>query len=156
MYNLEKLKDRFNFKPRETKHNITAVKLKYIDLKINNERSMSFTDKGDEGNIYNLIDDALGLEDNSPDETPNPNRITLNDVTVKKAMIQIVFRKMPEDRNIPTVMIIISLPGTCNLKDSPLELIAQEYVEKWGFISGEIEASKKNDETTETGKKKSA
>ena len=119
-YDLEKLKDKFNFQPREADDNITSVKLKYIQLKINDERSISFTDKGGEGNIYNLIDDALGLEDNSPEETPNPKRITLADVTVTKATIQIVFRKMPQDRKIPTVTIYISLPDSCNLKDSPL------------------------------------
>ena len=156
MYDLKKLKDKFNFKPRETKHNITAVKLKYIELKINNERSISFTDKGDEGNIYNLIDDALCLHDITPEEALDPNRITLNDVTVTKAKIQIVFRKMPEDKKTPTVMIIISLPGTCNLKDTPLELIAQEYIEKWEFIAEKPEKSSKDDDATETGDKKSA
>ena len=62
MYNLEKLKNRFDFKPRDVKDNITLVKLKYIELEINKERSIAFADKGKGTNIYNLIEDALNQQ----------------------------------------------------------------------------------------------
>lgn len=126
MYNLEKLKTRFKFQPREIKDNIQTVKLKFIELKINNSRQIAFTDKGYSTDIYNLIDDAL-----------NKKKISLDTVKVTKAKIQIVFKRMADERKSKTVTIDIGLPNSCNLKDTPLHLIAQKYIEKWGLISDE-------------------
>ena len=156
MYDLEKLKNRFDFKPRDTEDNITLVKLKYIELKINKERSIAFTDKGKGTNIYDLIDDALSLQDISSGEARNPKRILLADVTVTKAKIQILFRKMPGNWRTPSVTFEITMPDSCTLKDTPLELIAQKYIEKWELISGETAETEKGDSTTETGEEKSA
>jgi hypothetical protein len=156
MYDLQKLKNRFDFKPRDAKDNITLVKLKYIELKINNERSIAFADKGKGTNIYNLIDDALGLHDISSDKAIDPKRITLDDVTVTKVKIQILFRRMPDDRRTPSATFEITTPDSCTLKDTPLHLIAQKYVEKWGFISDETIETKKDDDAPETVEKKSA
>lgn len=153
-YTLEKLKDKFDFTPRDSKDNITSVKLKYIQLKINDERSIAFTDNGDEGNIYDFIDDALGLQDEPTADAPNSGRITLDDVEVKKATINILFRKMPGDKRIPSVTFDITVPHGCTLKDAPLELVAQRYIEKWGFIAGETK--KTEEDATDTGEKKSA
>ncbi len=156
MYDLEKLKNRFDFKPRETNDNITSVKLKHIELKINDERSIAFSDKSDEANIYDLIDDALSLQDISSGEAQNPKRILLADVTVTKVRINILFRKLPGDWRTPSVTFDITMPDSCTLKDTPLELIAQRYIEKWGLISGETVETEKDDDTTETGEEKSA
>ena len=141
MYELEKLKTRFNFMPREPQDNIASVKLKFIELGVGSKRRISYTDNGNRSDIYNLIDDALNKE-----KTP------LNIVTVTKVKIQIVFRKMADERRAKTVTFEIGTPDRCNLKDSPIHQIAQKYVEKWGLISDEtIEA-----EEAETDTKKAA
>ena len=135
------------------------MKLKYIQLKINEKKSIAFTDNGDETNIYDLIDDALGLQDKPTGEAQKPRQIMLKDVEVKKATINIIFRKMPGDSRIPSVTFDITVPHGCTLKDTPLELIAQRYIEKWDFIVGDADETEGNDETTDTtkaAKKKSA
>jgi len=142
MYNLEKLKNRFKFTPRESKDNIKTVKLKLIELEINKNRLITFIDKGYSTDIYNLIDDAL-----------NKENIPLDTVKVTKAKIQIVFKRMAGERRTKTVTIDIGIPDSCNLKDSPLHQIAQKYIEKWEFVSDKtIEAE--NDDKSETSDNK--
>lgn len=126
IYDIEKLKYRFNFMPREPQDNIASVNLKYIELQVNSKRRISFTDNGDSSDIYNLIDDAL-----------NKENISLDNLTVIKVKIHIVFKRMTYQKRTPTVTFEISMPDRCTLKDSPLHLIAQKYVEKWGLISNE-------------------
>lgn len=126
MYNLEKLKTRFNFMPRDSQDNIASVKLKFVELKVDSKRRISFTDNGSRSDIYNLIDDALNKKNIPPDS-----------VTVTKVKIQIVFKKMPDERRAKTVTFEIGTPDRCTLKDSITHQIAQRYVEKWGLISDE-------------------
>ncbi len=135
MYDLEKLKGRFNFMPRDPQDNIASVKLKYIELQVGYKRKISFTDNGKDSDIYNLIEDGL-----------NKENIPLDAVVVSKVRIQIVFRKMPQDRRTPSVSFYIGMPDSCSLKDSPLEQIAQRYVEKWGLISDEVIEQESDDE----------
>ena len=126
MYNLEKLKTRFNFMPRDSQDNIASVKLKFVELEVDSQRRISFTDNGSRSDIYNLIDDALNKKNIPPDS-----------VTVTKVKIQIVFKKMPDERRAKTVTFEIGTPDRCTLKDSITHQIAQRYVEKWGLISDE-------------------
>ena len=126
MYDLEKLKERFDFCPRDLEDGITSVKLKFIELEAGYRRRISFTDNVRGSDIYRLIEDALDKE-NVPLET----------LKVTKVRIQIVFRKMEHDRRAPSVAFEISMPDRCTLKDAPLHQIAQKYVEKWGLISSE-------------------
>lgn len=126
MYNLEKLKTRFNFMPRDSQDNIASVKLKFIELEVDFKRRISFTDNSNRSDIYNLINDAL-----------NQQNIPLDSVTVTKVKIQIVFKKMADERRAKTVTFDIGTPDRCNLKDSHTHQTAQRYVEKWGLISDE-------------------
>ena len=126
MYNLEKLKTRFNFMPRDPQDNIALVKLKFVEIEVGSKKRISFTDNSNSSDIYNLIDEAL-----------NKKNIPLDTVAVTKAKIQIVFRKMADERRAKTVTFEIGIPDRCNLKDSPIHQIAQKYVEKWGLISDE-------------------
>lgn len=135
MYDLEKLKSRFNFMPRDPQDNIASVKLKYIDLQVGYKRKISFTDNGRDSDIYSLIEDGL-----------NKENIPLDAVTVSKVRIQIIFRKMPQDRRTPSVAFDIGMPDRCTLKDSPLHQIAQKYVEKWGLVSDEVIEQDNDDE----------
>lgn len=125
MYKLEKLKNRFDFHPRESKDNIKTVKLKFIELEINSKRRIGFTDNGSD--INDLIDIAL-----------NKENVPLDSVTVTKAKIQIVFKIVAGERKSKTITFEIGTPDRCSLKDSPIHQIAQKYVEKWDFISKEI------------------
>lgn len=127
MYNLESLKTRFNFMPRQPQDQITSVKLKSIELQAGYRKRISFTDSGRDSDIYTLIEEALNLEN-----------IPLDTVSVTKAKIQILFRKMPTDRRTPSVSFEIGMPDRCTLKDSPLHLIAKKYVELWGLVSTEV------------------
>ncbi len=133
MYNLEKLKTRFNFMPRDPQDNIAFVKLKFIELEVDFKRRISFTDNSNRSDIYNLINDAL-----------NQQNIPLSSVTVTKVNMQIVFRKMTDERRAKSVAFGIGTPDWCSLKDSLTHQIAQKYVERWGLISDEtIEAPEK-------------
>jgi hypothetical protein len=133
MYNLEKLKNRFDFRPRDPQDNITSVKLKSIELQAGYKKRISFTDSDNDSDIYDLIDNAL-----------NKENLPLDAVKVTKARIQIVFRKMPQDRRTPSVAFDIGMPDRCTLKDSPLHQTAQKYVEKWGLVSDEVIEPKKD------------
>ncbi|MDD5457842.1 MAG: hypothetical protein PHF37_00390 [Phycisphaerae bacterium] len=128
MYDLEKLKTRFNFMPRDPQDNIASVKLKFIEMEIGHfsGRRISFTDNGSRSDIYNLIDDALKKEN-----------ITLDIITITKAKIQITFRKMADEKKAKTVTFEIGTPDRCNLKDSPIHQIGWKYIEKWEFASDE-------------------
>ena len=141
MYNLEKLKTRFNFMPRDPQDNIASVKLKYIELEVGSKRRIGYTDNGKRSDIYNLINDAL-----------NQQNIPLDSVTVTKVKIQIVFKKMADERRAKTVTFDIGTPDWCNLKDSLTHRIAQKYVERWGLISDETIEVEENE--TEVGAKK--
>ncbi|OHB54347.1 MAG: hypothetical protein A2173_10090 [Planctomycetes bacterium RBG_13_44_8b] len=123
IYNLEKLKTRFNFMPRDSQDNITSVKLKFLELEVDFKRRISFTDNGNRSDIYNLIDDAL-----------NQHNIPLDSAAVTKVIIQIMFKKMAGERRARSVTFNIGTPDSCSLKDSATHLIAQKYVEKWGLI----------------------
>lgn len=120
LYNLEKLKTRFNFMPRDSEDNIASVKLKAIELEVDSKRRVSFIDNDKRSDIYNLITDAL-----------NTDKIPLNTVIVTQANIQIVFKKMAGERRAKSVTFDIGIPDRCTLKDSHTHLIAQKYVDKW-------------------------
>ena len=136
MYNLEKLKTYFNFMPRDPEDNIASVKLKVIELEVDSNRRISFTDNNNRSDIHNLINDAL-----------NQQNIPLNSVTVTKVNIQIVFKKMADERRAKSVTFDISTPDRCTLKDSITHQIAQKYIQRWGIISDEtIEAEKNENE----------
>ena len=137
LYNLEKLKTSFNFMPRDSEDNIASVKLKSIELEVDSQRRISFTDNGSRSGIYNLIADALNIE-----------KIPLNSVIVTKVNIQIVFKKMADERRARTVTFEIGIPDRCTLKDSRTHLIAQKYVDKWGLSSDET--VKTEDDTKKT------
>lgn len=124
MYELDKLKTRFDFKPRDPQDNIAAVHLKLIELEIGNKKRITFTDSGRTPNIYDMIDNAL-----------NQENIPLDIVTVGKVRIQIVFRKMADEKRAKTTTFEIGVPDRCTLKDSPLELIAKKHIEMWGLVS---------------------
>jgi hypothetical protein len=137
LYNLEKLKTSFNFMPRDSGDNIASVKLKSIELEVDSKRRISFTDNGSRSDIYNLITDAL-----------NTNKIPLNTVIVTQVKIQIIFKKMADERKAKTVTFGIGIPDRCTLKDSHTHLIAQKYVDKWGLSSEE--AVETNTDTQKT------
>lgn len=141
MYELDKLKTRFNFTPRDPQDNIAAVHLKLIELEIGYKKRITFTDSGRTPNIYDMIEEAL-----------NQENVPLDIVTVGKAKIQIVFRKMADEKRAKTITFEISAPDRCTLKDSPVELIAKKYVEKWGFVSEQtIEATEETDQAEPVG-----
>lgn len=139
MYDLEKLKTRFNFMPRDPQDNIASVKLKFIEMEIVPTRRISFVDNSNQSNIYNLIDDAL-----------NKQNVPLDIVKVTKAKIQIVFRTMPGEKKAKTVTFEIGTPDRCTLKDSPLHQIGQKYVEKWGLVSDEVIEAEEDDTEPDT------
>jgi hypothetical protein len=137
MYDLEKLKDRFDFGPRDPQDNIAYVKLKMIELELTSKRRITFLDYIDGSDIYDLIDNAL-----------NTNNVPLDAVTVSQARIQIVFRQRPDESKAQTVTFDIGTPDRCSLKDTPPELIAQKCIEMWGLVSDEtIEAGEVVEET---------
>lgn len=139
MYKLEKLKTRFDFTPRDPQDNISSVKLKYLELGVGYKRRISYTDSGNDSDIYNLIEDSLKTEN-----------IPLETVIVTRVKICITFRKMADEKKSKTVTFEIGTPDRCTLKDSPLHLIAQKYVEKWELISKEtIEPVEDNTEINE-------
>jgi hypothetical protein len=124
MYDLEKLKTRFNFMPRDPQDNIAAVHLKMIELEISGKKKIIFTDSNKTPNIYDMIETAL-----------NQDNVPLDIVTVSKAKIQIIFKKMANERRARMVTFEISTPDSCSLKDSPTDLIARRYVEDvWKFV----------------------
>ena len=141
MYNLEKLNTRFNFMPRDPQDNIASVKLKFIELEVDFKRRISFADNNNRSDIYNLIDDTI-----------NKKNIPLDSVTVTKAKIQIVFKKMADERRTNTVTFEIGTPDRCTLKDSITHRIAQKYVEKWGLISDETIEVEENETKTDAEK----
>jgi hypothetical protein len=124
MYELDKLKNRFDFKPRDPQDNIAAVHLKYIELEIGSKKRITFVDSSKTPNIYDMIEEAL-----------NQENVPLDIVSVAKVKIQIVFRKMADEKRTKTVTFEISAPDRCDLKDSPVELIAKKHVEMWGLVS---------------------
>lgn len=141
LYNLEKLKTRFNFMPRDSEDNVASVKLKFIELEVDSKRRISFTDNSTRSDIYNLINDAL-----------NQQNIPLDSVTVTKVNIQIVFKKLADERRAKSVTFDIGAPDRCNLKDSLTHQIAQKYVEKWGLISDETIEAEENKTDIDTPK----
>lgn len=141
MYNLEKLKTSFNFMPRDSQDNIASVKLKFIELEVGFKRRISFADNNNRSDIYNLIDDTI-----------NKKNIPLDSVTVTKVKIQIVFKKMADERRANTVTFEIGTPDRCTLKDSITHRIAQKYVEKWGLISDETIEVEENETKTDAEK----
>jgi len=124
MYELDKLKTRFDFKPRDPQDNIAAVHLKYIELELGHKKRITFMDSGKMPNIYDMIEESL-----------NQENVPLDIVTVGKVRIQIVFRKMADEKRTKTVTFEISAPDRCDLKDSPVELIAKKHIEMWGLVS---------------------
>lgn len=124
MYELDKLKIRFDFKPRDPQDNIAAVHLKLIELEMGNKKRITFTDSGRTPNIYDMIEKSL-----------NQENVPLDIVTVGKVRIQIVFRKMADEKRAKTTTFEIGVPDRCTLKDSPLELIAKKHIEMWGLVS---------------------
>lgn len=126
IYSLEKLKDRFDFRPRDPQDNIAYVKLKYIELEVSKKRKIAYTDDVKGSDIYDLMDDALDKE-----KTP------LEAVTVSSAKFQIVFKKLAHERQTRRKTVEIRVPDQCKLKDSPIDMIAKKYLEKWGFVTDE-------------------
>ena len=130
IYNLEKLKDRFDFRPRDPQDNIAYVKLKYIELEVSKKRKIAYTDDVKGSDIYDLMDDALDKE-----------KIPLESVTVSSAKFQIVFKKLAHEGQARRKTVEIGVPDRCKLKDSPVDMIGKKYLEKWGFVTDEtIEA----------------
>ena len=124
MYELDKLKIRFDFKPRDPQDNIAAVHLKLIELEMGNKKRITFTDSGRTPNIYDMIEKSL-----------NQENVPLDIVTVGKVRIQIVFPENADEKRAKTTTFEIGVPDRCTLKDSPLELIAKKHIEMWGLVS---------------------
>ncbi|MBN1123363.1 MAG: hypothetical protein JXA82_00050 [Sedimentisphaerales bacterium] len=127
MYTIEKLKNKFDFTPRDPQDNIAAVHLRLIELEFSSKKRITFTDNGKTPNIYDMIEKAL-----------NKQNVPLDIVTVSKARIQILFRKMANEKRAQTITFEISTPDRCTLKDSPVELIAKKHVEKWGLVDEQV------------------
>lgn len=123
-YNLNVLKDRgFSF-PTEPSDRVVQVKVSALRFSLigNPRKRITFESdpKDSPGAIYALIENAL-----------HEARLPLSMVDVTSAVVQMVFDKTAGHRSTKSLTFRISHPDSCNLKDSPEELIAKKYLKEW-------------------------
>ncbi len=123
IYTLERLRKRFDFQPREIKDNISFVKLREIEIEISKGKKIACYDTGKNTNIYDLIETAFDKE-----------KVDIEKLKIVRAKIQIVFKKLANERRAKSVTFEISAPDNCSLKELPLDQIAEKYIEKWQLV----------------------
>jgi len=124
-YDLNGLKDRnFSF-PTDPADSVKSVKVNSMrfSLRGSPRKRITFeigpTDPKEA--IYELIETAL-----------NERQLPLSMVNVTSVVIQMIIEQMTgKGRDTKTVSFRVSLPNSCNLKDSPGELVAKKYLKEW-------------------------
>jgi len=124
-YSLNALKDRnFSF-PTDPSDRVKEVKVNALRLSLVGSPRKRITfetnPKDSNGAIYDLIESSL-----------HETRLPLAIVDVTSALIQMVFdTTSAHGRNTKSLSFRISYPDSCNLKDSPEELVAKKYLKEW-------------------------
>jgi hypothetical protein len=124
-YDLNGLKRRdFSF-PTDPADRITSVKITAMRLSMlgNPRKRITFETgpKDVKEEIYNFIEAAL-----------NDQRLPLSMVNVSSAVIQMTFQNTNGGRRDERRLSFrIGHPNSCNLKDSPEELLAKKYLKEW-------------------------
>ncbi|HNS21859.1 MAG TPA: hypothetical protein PKH24_15250 [Sedimentisphaerales bacterium] len=102
------------------------IKMLRLDVPGTGNRRITFeaSNPNDGKAVYKLIDSALAKQNLSPD-----------DGIIAKARFQLKFAGRDGKKG-KSLTFEISVPDRCTLKDDPLDQIAREYIEKWGFVVG--------------------
>jgi hypothetical protein len=99
---------------------VTALKLSLVGKP---KKKITFEDDPKDGKegIYDLIQTAL-----------DQRRLPMSMVNVSSAAIRMVFENTDGGgRPTKTLTFRVSYPNSCNLKDSPEELVAKKYLKEW-------------------------
>ncbi len=128
-YELSPLKSRNVNLRTEPEHGIEGVSVKMLRLDLpggHENRRITFEASSDTDGkaIYRLIDKALAKQN-----------LSMDDVTVAKTRLQFKFAGK-DGRKGKSLTFEMSIPDRCTLRDDPLDQIARECVEKWGFVVG--------------------
>ncbi len=124
-YNLNVLKNRdFSF-PTDPADRVQDVKVNSLRLSLvgNPRKRITFEmgPKDSNGAIYDFMESAI-----------HEQRLPPSMVDVSSAVIQMVFDNAnARGRDTKSVSFRISYPNSCNLKDSPEELVAKKYLKEW-------------------------
>ena len=124
-YELNGLKKRDFAFPTDPADRIAEVRVKALRLSVigNGGRQLSFEvpPKGPTREIHDFIENALDAE-----------QLPMAMVNVKSAAIQVRFDTSGgPGRQTKTVSFRVSHPDSCNLKDSPEELLVKQYLKRW-------------------------
>ena len=128
-YELSPLKNKNVDLRTEPKHGIDRVSVKMLRLDLpgrHENRRITFEASSDTDGkaIYRLIDTALAKQN-----------LSLEALIVAKAKLQLKFAGKDGKKG-KSLTFEMSIPDRCSLKDDPLDQIAKEYIEKWGFVVG--------------------
>ncbi len=125
-YDLSQLTDRHFGFPTDAADHVKITRVREMQFSIKGQYgqtiSLSVSPDGPKEEIYDLIDQIF-----------KPPHMPLSNLNLSSVGIQMQFDKYGPRRRSKKLSFKVSHPDSCNLKDSPEELIAKKYLRIWGI-----------------------
>lgn len=126
VYELNQLKRRgfqFPIDPADGIQDVRITSLKLSPIGSRDRVTFECDPKGNREAIYDLIEGTLDAD-----------RRPLSTLNVSSVVIRMQFERIEAEETRRTVLSFrLSYPDSCNLKDSPEELIAKKYLREWNL-----------------------